>query len=152
MAGTHKISSSLFVQSGSTAQFKSGISSSGITSKNAIFAREFKDLNFGPSDSDPLLLVGTQSAGGGLTECVTTVNTPFQLSASGDFNHFTFLENKGAEGWFQISSGSQKGLIEKSFVNVEGKSTPGVYEYLVLAASTSSLKTVTKGTTVTVTN
>ena len=152
MAGIHKISSSLFIQSGSTAQFKSGISSSKITSKNAIFAREFQNLNVGSSDGDLPLLVGTQSADGSLTECVTTVNTPFQLSASGNFNHFTFVEKRTGEGWFQISSGSQNGLIEKSFVDIEGKPTPGIYEYLVLAMSTSSLKTVVKGTTVTVTN
>ena len=41
-------------------------------------------------------------------------------------------------------------LSKKSFVDIEGKPSPGVYEYLVLAASTSSLKTVVKGTTVTV--
>ena len=150
MATILKISSSLFVQSGSAAQFKSGISSSKVISKNAIFAREFQNLNVGSPNNEPQLLVGTQSADGGLTECVTTVNTSFQLSASGDFNHFTFMENRGEGGWFQISSGSQKGLTKKSFVNIEGKSTPGIYEYLILAANTSSLKTVTKGTTVTV--
>ncbi len=147
MAGTHLISSSLFIHSGSKAQFKSGISSSNITSKGAIFARGFKDLGVGTSDEESQLLVGTQSADGSLVECVTTINTPIQLSASGNFNHFTFVE-KRSDGWFQISSGSQNGLIEKSFVDIEGKSTPGVYEYLILAVSTSSLKTVAKGTTV----
>lgn len=147
MAGTHLISSSLFIHSGSKAQFKSGISSSKITSKGAIFAKGFKDLGVGTSDEESQLLVGTQSADGSLVECVTPINTPIQLSASGNFNHFTFVE-KRSDGWFQISSGSQNGLIEKSFVDIEGKSTPGVYEYLVLAVSTSSLKTVAKGTTV----
>lgn len=150
MVSKHQISSSLFVQSGSVAQFKSGISSSKITAKNFIFAESFENLTL--SNEDTSLLVGTQSADGSLIECVTTVNTPFQLSASGNFNHFTFLENKGVEGWFQISTGSQRGTIEKSFVDIEGKPTSGIYEYLVLAMSTSSLKTVVKGTTVTVTN
>ena len=122
-----------------------------MTSKGAIFARGFKDLGVGTSTEGPELLVGTQSADGSLVECVTTINTPFKLSASGDFNHFTFIE-KRSDGWFQISSGSQNGIIEKSFVDIEGKSTPGIYEYLVLAASTSSLKTVVKGTTISVTN
>lgn len=147
MSRIHQISSSEFVQSGSKANFKSGITSSKLTSKGAIFARGFKDLGVGTSAEDPELLVGTQSADGSLVECVTTINTPIQLSASGNFNHFTFIE-KRSDGWFQISSGSQNGLIEKSFVDIEGKSTPGVYEYLVLAVSTSSLKTVTKGTTI----
>ncbi len=148
MAGEHRFSGIEFVQSGAVAQFKSGISSSKITSKGAIFARGFKDLGVGDG---PELLVGTQSADGSLIECVTTVNTPVQLSASGNFNHFTFIE-KRSDGWFQISSGSQNGTVEKSFVDIEGKSTPGIYEYLVLAASTSSLKTVVKGTTISVTN
>ena len=146
MAGEHRFSSTEFIQSGAIAQFKSGISSSKITSKGAIFARGFKDL--GVSNS-PELLVGTQSADGSLVECVTTVNTPVQLSTSGNFNHFTFIE-KRSDGWFQISTGSQNGTVEKSFVDIEGKSTPGIYEYLVLAASTSSLKTVVKGTTISV--
>ena len=151
MAGIHKISSSLFIQSGSKAKFKSGISSSKLTSKGAIFAKDFKDLSVGTSTEGPELLVGTQSADGSLVECVTTINTPFQLSASGDFNHFTFVE-KRSDGWFQISTGSQNGTVKKSFVDIEGKSTPGVYEYLVLAANTSSLKTVVKGTAVKVEN
>jgi|TARA_R110001592_G_scaffold162542_1_gene395794 hypothetical protein len=147
MVKIHKISSSAFVQSGSKAIFKTGMSSSNLITKGAIFANGFKGINTGNSDSGPTLLVGTQSANGSLIECETTVNTPFQLSASGNFNHFTFIE-KRSDGWFQISSGSQKGIVEKSFVDIEGKSSPGVYEYLVLAASTSSLKTVVKGTTV----
>ena len=151
MVGTHLISSSLFIHSGSKAQFKSGISSSKITSKGAIFARGFKDLGVGTSDEESQLLVGTQSADGSLVECVTTINTPIQLSASGNFNHFTFVE-KRSDGWFQISTGSQNGIVEKSFVDIEGKPTPGIYEYLVLAASTSSLKTIVRGTTVTVNN
>jgi len=151
MGGIHSFTSSLFIHSGSKAQFKSGIFSPKITSKGAIFAKGFKDLGVGVSTEGPELLVGTQSADGSLIECITTINTPVKLSASGNFNHFTFVE-KRLDGWFQISSGSQNGLIEKSFVDVEGKPTPGIYEYLVLAMSTSSLKTVAKGTTVTVIN
>ena len=149
MAGTHQITSSLFIQSGSTAQFKSGISSSKITSKDAIFAREFQNISFASSDGSSQLSVGMPSGDGNLIEGTVGTNTPFQLSASGDFNHFTFIE-KRSDGWFQISTGSQNGTEEKSFVDVEGKPTSGIYEYLVLAMSTSSLKTVTKGTTVTV--
>lgn len=149
MAGTHQITSSLFIQSGSSAQFKSGISSSKLVSLNPIFAEGFQNL--GQNNLLPLT-IGTQSFDGSLIECITTINTPFQLSASGNFDHFTFIENRGESGWFQISSGSQNGLVKKSFVNIEGKSTPGVYEYLVLAVNTSSLQTVVKGTTVTITN
>ena len=154
MGGKHLITSSLFIQSSSNlskAKFESGISSSNLSITGAIFARAFKDLATGGGDNIPSLLVGSKSADGSLTECVTTVNTPIQLSASGNFNHFTFVE-KRLDGWFQISSGSQRGTVEKSFVDIEGKSIPGVYEYFVLAASTQSLRTAIKGTTVTVKN
>jgi hypothetical protein len=148
MSIIHQISSSEFVQSGSKANFKSGITSSGLSSKGAIYAQGFKNLGLASSNIQPLT-VGTQSADGSFDECVTFINTPFRLTASGSFNHFTFIE-KRSDGWFQISSGSQNGLIRKDFVDIDGKSTSGIFEYLVLAMSTSSLKTVVKGTTVTV--
>ena len=146
MGGIHLISSSLFVQSGSKAQFKSGITSSNLTITGAIFAQGFKDLGINTTVT-PSLTVGTQSADGSFRECVTSVNQAFKLTAEGDFNHFTFIEKRN-NGWFQISTGSQNGLIKKDFVDIEGKSSPGVYEYLILAVSTSSLKTIAKGTTV----
>ena len=146
MGGIHLISSSLFVQSGSKAKFKSGISSSNLTSKGAIFSQGFKDLGT-TSTVTPSLTVGTQSADGSFRECVASINQDFRLTASGSFNHFTFIEKRN-DGWFQISTGSQNGLIKKDFVDIEGKSSPGVYEYLILGVSTSSLKTVAKGTTV----
>lgn len=144
----HKISSSAFVQSGSAANFKSGISSSNLITSGAILAQGFKDISLSPTVSLPLT-VGTQSADGSFDECVTFVNQDFRLTASGSFNHFTFIE-KRSNGWFQISSGSQNGQVKKDFVDISGKSTSGIYEYLVLGVSTSSLKTVAKGTTVTV--
>ena len=100
MGGIHKISSSIvdgisgFVQSGSRAKFKSGISSSNLSTAGAIFARNFKNLNTGGGTAESTLLVGTQSADGSFSECVTFVNTDFRLSASGSFNHFTFIEKR----------------------------------------------------------
>ena len=146
MGGIHLISSSLFVQSGSKAKFKSGITSSNLTITGSIFAQGFKDLGV-TTTLTPSLTVGTQSADGSFRECVTSVNQDFRLTASGSFNHFTFIE-KRIDGWFQISTGSQNCLIRKDFVDIDGKPDPGVYEYLVLGVSTSSLKTVAKGTTV----
>jgi uncharacterized protein YdgA (DUF945 family) len=145
MIEIHKISSSAFIQSGSIANFKSGITSSNLSVTGAIFAQAFKGIGVNTSD-DPLLTVGTQSADGTFDECVTFQNQDFRLTAEGDFNHFTFIE-KRIDGWFQISTGSQNGQVRKNFVNIEGKA-PGIYEYLVLGVSTSSLKTVAKGTTV----
>ena len=148
MSRVHSITSSKFVQVGSRANFKSGITSSKLSTSGAIFAEGFKDLGIA-SSTTPLLTVGTQSSDGSFDECVTFTNTDFRLTASGSFNHFTFIE-KRIDGWFQISSGSQNGLVRKDFVDIDGKSTSGIFEYLVLAMSTSSLKTVVKGTTVTV--
>ena len=142
----HKILSSAFIQSGSAANFKSGISSSNLILTGSIFAEGFEGIGLNTSD-DPSLTVGTQSIDGTFDECVTFQNKNFRLTAEGDFNHFTFVE-KRSNGWFEISSGSQNGQVRKNFVDIEGKSTPGVYEYLILGVSTSSLKTVVKGTTV----
>jgi hypothetical protein len=154
MAGlqtTHSFSSSVlsdgrggFVQSGSRAIFKSGITASNLHVANQIFAGGYDGIN--ELGSANPLIVGSAS-NNTISECVVLINQPFKLTASGDFNHFTFIE-KRIDGWFQISSGSQNGLVKKSFVDIEGKSTPGVYEYFVLAANTSSLKTVVRGTTV----
>jgi uncharacterized protein YdgA (DUF945 family) len=142
----HKISSSVFVQSGSVAYFKSGMSSSFLSSKGTIKAQGFYGIGVNTSTS-PTLTVGTQSSDGTFDECVTFVNQDFRLTAAGDFNHFTFIERR-SNGWFQISSGSQNGQVKKDFVDVEGKSDAGIYDYLILGVSTSSLKTVAKGTTV----
>ena len=148
MSRVHSITSSKFVQVGSRANFKSGITSSKLSTSGAIFAEGFKDLGIA-SSTTPLLTVGTQSSDGSFDECVTFTNTDFRLTASGSFNHFTFIE-KRIDGWFQISTGSQNGLVKKDFVDIDGKPDSGVYEYLVLGVSTASLKTVAKGTTVTV--
>ena len=143
MGGINLITSSIFVQRGVKAIFESGISSSNVESRNNVFAKTYD--NFKP----PVLLkVGSASLEGDFKEWETTTGTTVRLSASGNFNHFTFIE-KQPLGWFQISTGSQKGLVEKSFVNIT-KDVPGVYEYLVIAMSTESKQTITKGTTITV--
>ena len=49
--------------------------------------------------------------------------------------------------------GNSNGLIKKSFYQKEGGySLAGVYEYLIIANNSTTLKTVVKGTTVTVTS
>lgn len=146
MSSTHKITSSLFIQSGSRANFKSGISSSNLSISGAIFAEAFKDLGVSTTTTLPLVVGSKSLADGSIDECVVFENQNFKLTASGSFNHFTFIE-KRIDGWFQISTGSQRGLVEKNFVDISAKA-PGVYEYLVLGVSTSSLKTVAQGTTV----
>jgi hypothetical protein len=61
MAGKHLISSSLFIVSGSPAEFKNGITSSlGLTSSGEIVANNFDGIgNF----TSPLLKIGSESAG-----------------------------------------------------------------------------------------
>ena len=118
MSRIHSITSSKFVQVGSRANFKSGITSSKLSTSGAIFAEGFKDLGIA-SSTTPLLTVGTQSSDGSFDECVTFTNTDFRLTASGSFNHFTFIE-KRTDGWFQISTGSLNGLVKKDFVDIDG--------------------------------
>ena len=74
-------------------------------------------------------------------------STEFALRLMGDVQEY-FIE-KQETGWVILSSGSKKGLEEKSFVDIT-KNEPGIYEYLVLAMSTSSRQTIAATTTVTV--
>jgi hypothetical protein len=143
MGGISIITSSIFNQKGSTAKFKSGVSSSILRTNNNIYAKEY--IGFNP---DTPLKVGSSSEGGVFNEWNTTTGTLIKLSASGDFNHFSFIE-KQETGWVLISSGSIKGLREQSFVDIV-KNEPGIYEYLILAMSTSSKQTVSATTTITV--
>ena len=53
--------------------------------------------------------------------------------------------------WKTVKKGSSNGLIKSSFYQ-RTYNEAGVYEYLIIANSTSSLQTVVKGTTVTVKN
>ena len=52
--------------------------------------------------------------------------------------------------WETVSIGSGNGLNKKSFIN-QTFDEPGIYEYFILASNKTTLKTVFKGTTVTVT-
>ena len=63
MSRVHSITSSKFVQVGSRANFKSGITSSKLSTSGAIFAEGFKDLGIA-SSTTPLLTVGPQSSDG----------------------------------------------------------------------------------------
>ena len=45
MAGIHQYSSSLFIQSGSAAEFKTGVTASEITVEGTVFATEYKKLD-----------------------------------------------------------------------------------------------------------
>ena len=152
MAGIHKISSSLFIQSGSVANFKSGISITGsFISDTPIIAGEFDGI--GTSVPIPLN-VGKANDDGTFEEWVTPINEEIRITASGDFDSFCFIENiNSTKRWKTKEKGNSNGLIKKSFYQKEGGySLAGVYEYLIIANNSTTLKTVVKGTTVTVTN
>lgn len=149
----HLISSSLFIQAGSPAEFKNGISASiGLSSSGAITANEFIGIGGG----EPVLNVGSASFENTYSDWETTVGTTIRISASGDFDTFMFLKNStlveigDSSVWETVSVGSGNGLNKKSFID-QTFNEPGVYEYFVLASNNTTLKTVFKGTTVTVT-
>jgi len=154
MAGTHKISSSLFIQSGSIAEFKNGISASlGLTSSGNIVASQFIGIT-NQDDGLPTLQVGN-SIDNVYSEWETTVGTQIRISASGNFDTFMFLKNNtlttvgDSSIWETVSIGSGNGLNKKSFID-QTFTEPGVYEYFILATNNTTLKTEFKGTTVTV--
>ena len=158
MAGIHQISSSEFIQSGSVAHFKNGISASlNLTSSGAIFANEFVGLSTTtPSEpSDTSLNVGKALNDGTFEEWVIIEGQSARITASGNFSGFCFIENTtltttgDSSTWKTVSKGEGNGLFLKSFYE-RTYDEAGVYEYLVVAYNSSSLKTVVKGTTVTV--
>jgi hypothetical protein len=96
MAGTHLISGSL-IQSGSTAQFKSGIN----VDKTLIVNGPVKSNNIIGLSSNrsatatiPTLNVGKANDDGTFEEWVTSKDTEIRITASGNFNNFTFIENQ----------------------------------------------------------
>ena len=155
MAGIHKITSSLFIQSGSIAQFKGGLTSSKGLRVNGVIKSDNFDGILVDNNSTPLN-VGKANDDGTFEEWVTSINTPIRITASGDFDTFCFIENQTLNDnnpsnstWRTVSKGESNGLFKKSHHNATYSET-GVYEYLIIANNSSSLKTVVKGTTVTV--
>ena len=93
MAGTHLISSSLFIQSGSVAHFKNGINVTGSFSSSVpIYAAEFDGLGTNTT-STPTLNVGKSNEDGTFEEWTTPTNASIRITASGDFDGFCFIEN-----------------------------------------------------------
>ena len=154
MAGIHLISSSLFIQSGSVAHFKNGINVTGSFSSSVpIYAAGFDGLGTNTT-STPTLNVGKSNGDGTFEEWTTPTNASIRITASGDFDSFCFIENINSTGkWKTKEKGNSNGLIKKSFYQkTGGYSSAGVYEYLIIANNSTTLQTVVKGTTVTVTN
>jgi len=148
MAGIHKITSSLFIQNGSVAHFKGGLTSSkGLRVDGVIKSDNFDGILIN-NNSTPLN-VGKALEDGTFEEWVTQINTSIQITASGDFDTFCFIENTNDNKWKTVSKGNSNGLFKKSHYDITYSET-GIYEYLIIATNTSSKETVVKGTTVTV--
>jgi len=146
MAGTHLISGS-FIQSGSVAQFKGGVSSSkGLRIDGVIKSDNFNGISIA-NNSTPLN-VGKANDNGTFEEWETQINQSIRITASGNFDTFCFIENNNNK-WETVSKGKSNGLFKKSHHNAIYSET-GIYEYLIIATNISSKKTVIKGTTVTV--
>ena len=146
MAGTHLISGS-FIQSGSVAQFKGGVSSSkGLRIDGVIKSDNFNGISIA-NNSIPLN-VGKANDNGTFEEWETQINQSIRITASGNFDTFCFIENNNNK-WETVSKGESNGLFKKSHHNAIYSET-GIYEYLIIATNISSKKTVIKGTTVTV--
>jgi len=162
MGGIHQITSSLFIQSGSTAQFLNGINVEGsLYNEGSIKASNFNGMSAG-SDSNVLTLkVGKASSDGTIEEgtITTPTNTPVRITASGDFDTFCFIENQTLNDtnpsdstWKTVSKGGGNGQFTKSFYQKEGGyNAVGIYEYLVIATNEELKKTSVKGITVNVT-
>jgi hypothetical protein len=148
MVGTHKITSSLFIQSGSVAHFKGGITSSkGLRIDGVIRSDNFDGIS--TSNTSTPLNVGKSILDGTFEEWVTTTNEDIRITASGDFDTFCFIENTNNNKWRTVSKGDSNGLFKRSYYNTTYPEI-GIYEYLIIATNISSKETVVKGTTVTV--
>ena len=92
MGGIHKITSSLFIQSGSVAHFKNGINITGSLSSSTISSPDFIGLETS-NEVDIPLNVGRDMEDGTYQEWITPPNIPIRITASGDFDGFCFIEN-----------------------------------------------------------
>jgi len=161
MTQLHQISSSLFIQSGSVAEFKNGINLNGsLSSSGDIVATAFDGISTVSGVTLPTLNVGNALEDGTFQEWVTSINTEIKITASGNFDTFCFIKNldnsieesiTNLDVWRTIEKGTSNGLDKQPFIT-ETFSSPGVYEYLIIASNTGSKQTVVKGTTVTVTD
>jgi len=153
MSGIHKFSGS-FSHSGSTAQFKSGVTSTdtvtgtfegnGALLTNLQFATSTTKLFFGSESLNNPPTYGNWVIGSGGNQTVLLSTS----ASNGAFNHFTFLKLDDENGWIEESdyTSTQNGLASNNTL-LQTLGT-GVYEYLLLAMSTASKETVTKGVTV----
>ena len=162
MAGIHQFTSTEFIQSGSIAKFESGIDIEGnLIVSNSIRTTELTGL-VASNTSIPTLNVGKaiNNDDGSINyeEWTAPINTSVRITASGNFDKFCFIENQtltdtdtSLSTWTAVEKGTGNGLTKKSFYETSYEAA-GIYEYLIIASNITTLQTVVKGTTVTITN
>lgn len=135
MAGIHQYSSSLFIQSGSAAEFKTGVTASEITVEGTVFATEYKKL-------DGSLITGTSNieffagSGSGVSR---------SLAEGGPFSqdHFFIIEgdNKVTENNIDVLA---PGLVK---IETTGSSTfnPNYFNFIKVGDNNEDLTTVQQG-------
>ena len=168
MAGIHKYSSSLFIQSGAVAQFKNGISSSGLNVEGTVYASGYFNLAGEPITSgdasvffagdpgSPTLGVSRSAANGGPESKDTFIsmnssNTTsdvlnegiLSIGTTGSLsfkpNFFNFLKVGDLNS--NLITVQQGGLDKRTYV--PGLTDPseivaGVHKYIIYAAETGS--------------
>ena len=151
MAGIHQFSSSKYIHSGSVAHFKSGVTVVGsVELLGAIYAGNYEGMSDVDDEEEvaDALEVGNAIGDGTFEEWVTTIGEQVRITASGDFNGFCFIENQtlaavGATStWRTVSIGPASGLVNQSYFT-RTYDEVGIYEHLIIAHNTSSLKTST---------
>ena len=166
MAGEHIYSSSLFIQSGAIAQFKSGISSSGLNIQGNIFAEGYfntlgQELSTVGGVDNTVFFAGNSS---GVSESIrsskdtfieiTTANADpsiptadiinigeikIETTSSGDFkpNFFNFLKVGALDE--NLRTVQQGGLDQQTYIpETEEERSGGVHKYIIFAAQTGS--------------
>ena len=106
MAGIHQYSSSLFIQSGSAAEFKTGVTASEITVEGTVFATEYKKLD-GSSITGTGNIEFFAGSGSGVSRSLVE-GGPFSQ------DHFFIIEgdNKVTENGYVCENGKGWDIVE----------------------------------------
>lgn len=99
------------------------------------------DLFFGSASADGIVQGPWVTTGTGQNNITLTV------SSSTPYNHFTILKDDGSE-WIEVSNYINNSYGLATVKNLNQTLDTGIHRYLLLASSTSSLKTRIKYTTV----
>jgi len=137
MAGKQIYTSSLFVQSGSVAKFKSGITSSEAIIAGTVYANQYLDLNGNPVSS-------------GGTQAVFFAGSGSGVSASNPFSQDHFFDIQGDLSIQNPNDANAEPIIAPGTVRIETTSslsfTPNFYNFMKIGNNNEDLITVQQGT------